>query len=826
MAAPNRPSAERRRGWFGGHWRPVLVGALVAAVIVGIASAVRMGSVTPPVPATAADGGPDFAAIDRYVEDEMDAQRIPGLALAIVHGNRVAHLRGFGDADDSGRQVTAQTLFFNGSTTKSFTALAIMQLREAGKLELDAPVQRYLPWWRVADPNASARITIRDLLYQVSGLSKATGNEHATSSAAESSALEDQVRELRSAKLTEPVGATWQYSNANYNTLGMVVQAVSGQPYETYVREHILVPLDMRNSVMSVPEAKARGLVTGHRYWFGRPFAAELPFNRGNLPAGGLISSVEDMSHYLSALLNEGRYGSKAIVSPAGMAELQRAGVPTGHGDVSYAMGWDVRETNGIPVLSHDGSMFNAHANIVLVPDGKWGIVLLENAENSPDELFGARRMSGIADGVTSLLKGKQPEAAGSSITLPAVYAVILAFLALQIAAIARSARKLRRGRVEQRPHGVVRVLLSLAFTLALSLLWALVVLVLLPSKVQAPVSALLMGLPDLGYLLVGSVALGLAWSVSRIVWAGVNLRPAPAFAAAAPVVVPAEAAVSNRARADAEPRRAGLIRRHPLASFFVLTFAIAWIVWLPLVIAGGTPTGFLVVPQLLGSLVPSAVAIVLIAMLHGKAGVGKLLRRLLIWRVGVGWWVAVVLLSALPVCALALNVLLGGDAPDVADTIPAIAFLFLFSIFPGSAGGEELGWRGFALPQLQAVRSALGASIVLGVVWGVWHLPLYLLGTELRPLSLFPVWIVLTVALSVILTWIYNGTGGSLLMIVLLHAGINLPLTVGFEPVQDDLVQPFLICAALITVAAAVVAVAAGARNLSRKRAKQVVVP
>ena len=91
------------------------------------------------------------------MEDEVDAQRIPGLALAIVEGNRIVHQRGFGKADDSGRKVTPQTLFYNGSTTKSFTALAIMQLREAGKLQLDAPVQRYLPWWRVADAKASAQ---------------------------------------------------------------------------------------------------------------------------------------------------------------------------------------------------------------------------------------------------------------------------------------------------------------------------------------------------------------------------------------------------------------------------------------------------------------------------------------------------------------------------------------------------------------------------------------------------------------------------------------------------------------------------------------------
>ena len=143
------------------------------AVACGIASAVLISG-----PA-AADDDPDLAAIDRYVRSEMDAQRIPGLALGIVHGDRIVHVQGFGQADRSGREVTPQTPFLIGSVTKSFTALAIMQLSEAGRVQLDAPVQRYLPWWRVADPDASTRITVRHLLYQVSGLSKATGNAYA-----------------------------------------------------------------------------------------------------------------------------------------------------------------------------------------------------------------------------------------------------------------------------------------------------------------------------------------------------------------------------------------------------------------------------------------------------------------------------------------------------------------------------------------------------------------------------------------------------------------------------------------------------------------------
>src|SRR5918994_954176 len=128
----------------------------------------------------------------------------------------------------------------------------------------------------------------------------------------------------------------------------------------------------------------------------------------------------------------------------------------------------------------------------------------------------------------------------------------------------------------------------------------------------------------------------------------------------------------------EAKSRLSSLIQRRPLASFFVLAYAMTWLLWTPLVVSGGgSPSGFGSVLALLGSLVPSSVAIALVALLYGKAGVRKLLRRLLIWRVGAGWWLAVVSLSALPLGAIGLSVLVGGDAPDVADTIPGIVFLF-----------------------------------------------------------------------------------------------------------------------------------------------------
>src|SRR2546425_5337859 len=128
-----------------------------------------------PVHAASSTSTPEFAQIDSYIQAQLVESRMPGLALGIVHGDQIVHLQGFGKADDSGRAVTPQTPFFIGSNSKSFTALAVMQLVEAGKMRLDARVYEYLPWFRVADRSASAVITVRQLLNQTSGLSTYAG---------------------------------------------------------------------------------------------------------------------------------------------------------------------------------------------------------------------------------------------------------------------------------------------------------------------------------------------------------------------------------------------------------------------------------------------------------------------------------------------------------------------------------------------------------------------------------------------------------------------------------------------------------------------------
>jgi hypothetical protein len=194
-------------------------------------------------------------------------------------------------------------------------------------------------------------------------------------------------------------------------------------------------------------------------------------------------------------------------------------------------MGWEVSQTNGIPTLSHDGSGFHSHANVVVIPESKWGIVVLENAENSPDEFFGSRRMTAIANGVSSMVTGgRQPAPTTTSTSLWVAYGVVLGILALQMAATARSVRTLRRWRTapQRRPTGVLRIGIRLGLPLLLSSIWVFVIVVGLPRTIKAPLPAVLMGLPDFGYLLVGSAALALGWGIARIGWAGRILRSRP----------------------------------------------------------------------------------------------------------------------------------------------------------------------------------------------------------------------------------------------------------------------------------------------------------
>ncbi len=350
-----------------------------------------------------------YDAIDAYVKGQMRRLKIPGAALAIVEGGEIVHLRGYGRARPGGDAPTSQTPFFIGSLTKSITALAVMQLVEGGKVVLDAPVQRYLPWFHVADPQASAQMTVRHLLNQTSGLPMIAGNVALADMDDRPDATERQVRALATLKLGRPVGAKWEYSNLNYNVLGLVVEAASGESYTDYVRDHIFIPLEMSRTYTSKTAAKQNGLARGHRHWFSFPFPApQLPVPWGSLPSGQLISCAEDMAHYLIAHLNGGRYGEAQILSAAGIDELHRGVAEFAYGSLGagrYGMGWFETAVEGTTVYSHGGNVPDFSAFMVLVPEQNKGAVVLFNADP-----YGLPMITEeVGMGLTAVLAGQQP---------------------------------------------------------------------------------------------------------------------------------------------------------------------------------------------------------------------------------------------------------------------------------------------------------------------------------------------------------------------------------------------------------------------------------
>ena len=262
-----------------------------------------------------------------------------------------------------------------GSMSKSFTALAVMQLVEAGKIQLDAPVQQYLPEFRVADPEASKRITVRHLLNQVSGIPTSAGMNYVFRTDTGDDALEREVARSKDVKLTHGPGTTFQYSNRNYTTLGLLIKVVSGQSYEDYVQAHVLQPLGMQQSFTHLDDAKNQGLATGHQYWFKRPVpGGGLLENRATTPTGLLTASVEDMSTWLIVNLNHGVYDGTRVLSASGIDQLH-TGVAQMTEDSRYAMGWYETDMNGAPVVTHNGDPGDFHSTVVLSPSTGWGVV-------------------------------------------------------------------------------------------------------------------------------------------------------------------------------------------------------------------------------------------------------------------------------------------------------------------------------------------------------------------------------------------------------------------------------------------------------------------
>ncbi|RPI82194.1 MAG: class A beta-lactamase-related serine hydrolase [Chloroflexi bacterium] len=339
----------------------------------------------------------DIPTIDDYIEEAMQTIPIPGLALVVVKDGQVAYMKGYGEAGPDGSPVTPQTPFHLGSAGKTFTALAIMQLANQGKVELSAPVKQYLPEFTVANgEEVACKITLIKLLNHQSGFSRMDGGQSVAYDPGKS--LDDMVEWISTIEQKNPVGKV-EYSNLNFILLGAVVQRVSEMDYREYVHENILQPLGMDNTYFSDVEAEQNGAAQGYQMMFGFPAAVDFVFPTGQIPAGFVYSSAEDMAKYLMMYLNDGFLGEEQFIQPLG------SGMKTGYFTEywQWISGKAYGERRG-----HEGGTVNFNSQILYEPDRQTGVVILTNSHPSSD-FPNAPSVNPIANGVLNIALGQHP---------------------------------------------------------------------------------------------------------------------------------------------------------------------------------------------------------------------------------------------------------------------------------------------------------------------------------------------------------------------------------------------------------------------------------
>lgn len=340
----------------------------------------------------------NYDAVDSYITAQMQKHDFKGVSLAVISGGEIVYQKGYGSSGAS-RPMTAQTPMYIGSVSKSFTAVAIAQLYELGKLAFSDPVQKHLPWFEVDDPQASSQITISHLLHHTSGLSEAGFPVRLS----ETASIEEGVRALRTAKLTAPVGTTFQYFNNGYDILACIIEKVSGLSYAEYVQQFIFTPLEMTHTTTDVAAARSWGLSQGYSRFYGFSIPRRQPHRLFEIPAGYIISSVEDMAHYTIALMNQGAYGNTRILKPETTALLF---IPI----QGYGMGWFV-ETGHI---YHGGANETFRTYVDMYPKKGIGFVLLINQGYLLDHYTSMEQM---ASGVRLLVQGFNPPSISNAVS-------------------------------------------------------------------------------------------------------------------------------------------------------------------------------------------------------------------------------------------------------------------------------------------------------------------------------------------------------------------------------------------------------------------------
>lgn len=326
--------------------------------------------------------------VDSLVAQSMRDGKVPGLAVTIVRNDTVLHSRGYGFADLERKiPMTDSTPVVIGSTSKTFTSFAVMQLVDEGKVALDSAIARYVKVMAstpAKDPRFTA-ITPRHLLTNASGLPLGFSGDPYEGRDTTATALERLVRDdMLQRPLDFAPGTGFKYSNRGFSLASLIVQDVGGMSYEDYVARRIFEPLGMRHSTGEFWRGEAMGRTLGYREdTTGHPVPRAPAASREWTGSGMITSTSADAARFLAMLLRDGRTpDGSALLSPAGVAELLRPqykGESELGGPTTYALGWETNDMDGLPVVMKGGSVVSMGSLFVLLPQQKVAIVFVFN---------------------------------------------------------------------------------------------------------------------------------------------------------------------------------------------------------------------------------------------------------------------------------------------------------------------------------------------------------------------------------------------------------------------------------------------------------------
>jgi len=347
--------------------------------------------------------------IEAFLERVIEKFDIPGLSIAVVQDGELFYAGAFGFRNlETKDKMTTASLFHMASVSKPFVATAIMQLAEQGKIELDAKITNYLPYFVLEDERYK-EMTILQMLNHTSGMPDVLDYEW-DKPQTDVGAAERYVRSLTDEILIYDPGTDWQYSNMAFDALGDVIAKVSGMPFEDYVKKNIFEPLGMVNSNFLYPETD-QNLRTSPHVWNGQPIVNEVyPYNRRHAPSSTLNSSVLELTHWAMANLGHGEWNGNRILKKESYDKLWQPShkledAPT------IGLSWFLDKHRGLKTISHSGGDTGYSSYLGLIPERNMGIMIASNYDFSP--------VGAIYYGVLDILLGHNAKVPKQNIAIP-----------------------------------------------------------------------------------------------------------------------------------------------------------------------------------------------------------------------------------------------------------------------------------------------------------------------------------------------------------------------------------------------------------------------